>query len=239
MSITSPDTRLTPPERVTLDEQIAATIIEAVLDGRLPVGEPLPAERELAEQLAVNRTSLRQALARLEQIGLVRSRQGSGTVVQDPTTLTDPAIVRQLADQIGTDLIGELIEVRSGLGRLIGRLAAQRADDTDLAALRRALVTAIEAPEATALLQADLDFFTVLIGATRNRPLAGLIRWVEATYGAVPESFAAAFDDREDVVAGLDRVIEAVERGDGEVAARAVEEYFEASGRRLVAAASA
>ena len=63
-------TKLTPPERIALDEQIASTIIEAVLDGRLAVGEPLPAERELAEQLAVNRTSLRQALARLEQIGL-------------------------------------------------------------------------------------------------------------------------------------------------------------------------
>jgi DNA-binding FadR family transcriptional regulator len=231
-------TRLTPPARVALDEQIAATIIEAVLDGRLPVGEPLPAERDLAEQLAVNRTSLRQALARLEQIGLVRSRQGSGTVVQDPTTLSDPAIVRQLASQIGPELIGELIEVRSGLGALIGRLAAQRADVADVETLRAAFEEVMAAPDATARLQADLTFFSVLIAATRNRPLAGLIRWVESTYGVAPESFAAAFEDGAAVAIGLRAVLDAVERGDGDAAGRAVEAYFEASGRRLVAAAS-
>jgi DNA-binding FadR family transcriptional regulator len=230
--------RLTPPARTTLDEQIAATIIEAVLDGRLPVGEPLPAERELAEQLSVNRTSLRQALARLEQIGLVRSRQGSGTVVQDPTTLTDAAIVRQLANQIGPDLVGELIEVRSGLGALIGRLAARRADGDDLVALRAAFAEVAAATDATARLQADLTFFSVLITSARNRPLAGLIRWVESTYGVAPESFAAAFDDALAVTSGLNVVLDAVERGDEDAAARAVEAYFEASGHRLVAAAT-
>jgi DNA-binding FadR family transcriptional regulator len=231
-------THLTPPARTTLDEQIAATIIEAVLDGRLPVGEPLPAERELAEQLSVNRTSLRQALARLEQIGLVRSRQGSGTVVQDPTTLTDPAIVRQLANQIGPDLVGELIEVRSGLGTLIGRLAARRADGDDLVALRAAFDEVAAAPDATARLQADLTFFSRLIASTRNRPLAGLIRWVESTYGVAPESFAAAFDDAVAVTSGLEVVLDAVQRGDEDAAARAVEVYFEASGHRLVVAAA-
>lgn len=231
--------QLTPPERVALDEQIASTIIDAVLDGRLPVGEPLPAERELADQLSVNRTSLRQALARLEQIGLVRSRQGSGTIVQDPATLTDPVIVRQLAAQVGPDLLGELIEVRSGLGGLIGRLAARRADAAELAALHDALDEAAAAPDATARLRADLRFFAVLVEATRNRPLSGLIRWVEATYGAVPETFSSAFEDAGAVTAGLSRVLQAVELGDPDEAGRAVEDYFEDSGRRLVAAATA
>jgi DNA-binding FadR family transcriptional regulator len=232
------NTHLTPPARAALDEQIAATIIEAVLDGRLAVGEPLPAERELAGQLAVNRTSLRQALARLEQIGLVRSRQGSGTVVQDPTTLSDPAIVRQLAERIGPELVGELIEVRSGLGGMIGRLAAQRAEAADIEALSAAFTDVVAASDAPARLQADLAFFSVLVAATRNRPLAALIRWVESTYGVAPEVFAAAFEDAAAVTSGLHTVLDAVEQGDGDAASRAVEAYFEASGRRLVDAAT-
>ncbi|MGB9226566.1 FadR/GntR family transcriptional regulator, partial [Mycobacterium sp.] len=79
-----------PPDRQRVDEQIAASIADAILDGAFPPGSTLPPERDLAEQLGVNRTSLRQGLARLQQMGLVEARQGSGTVVRDPEGLTHP-----------------------------------------------------------------------------------------------------------------------------------------------------
>ncbi|HVQ83688.1 MAG TPA: GntR family transcriptional regulator, partial [Mycobacterium sp.] len=46
-----------PPDRQRVDEQIAASIADAILDGAFPPGSTLPPERELAEQLGVNRTS--------------------------------------------------------------------------------------------------------------------------------------------------------------------------------------
>ena len=85
---------LQPPDRQRVDEQIAAQIADAILDGAFPPGSTLPPERDLAEQLGVNRTSLRQGLARLQQMGLVEARQGSGTVVRDPQlglTILDPS----------------------------------------------------------------------------------------------------------------------------------------------------
>ncbi len=60
---------LQPPDRQRVDEQITASIVDAILDGAFAQGLVLPPKRELAEQLGVNRTSLRQGLARLQQMG--------------------------------------------------------------------------------------------------------------------------------------------------------------------------
>ncbi|OOK69876.1 bacterial regulatory s, gntR family protein [Mycobacterium kansasii] len=115
-----------PPDRLRVDEQIAASIADAILDGVFPPGSTLPPERDLAAQFGVNRTSLRQGLARLQQMGLIEVRHGSGSVVRDPEGLTHPAVVEALVRKLGPDFLAELLEIRAALGPLIGRLAAQR-----------------------------------------------------------------------------------------------------------------
>lgn len=112
-----------PPDRQRVDERIATTIADAILDGVFPPGSTLPPERDLAERLGVNRTSLRQGLARLQQMGLIEVRHGSGSVVRDPEGLTHPAVVEALVRKLGPDFLVELLEIRAALGPLIGRLA--------------------------------------------------------------------------------------------------------------------
>ncbi|WP_375489597.1 FadR/GntR family transcriptional regulator, partial [uncultured Mycobacterium sp.] len=134
-----------PPDRQRLDEQIAAAIADAILDGAFPSGSTLPPERELAEQFGVNRTSLRQGLARLQHMGLIEARQGSGNVVRDPTGLTHPAVVEALVRKLGPDFLVELLELRAAFGAFIGRLAAERANPHDLSALHSALASVQQA----------------------------------------------------------------------------------------------
>lgn len=64
-----------------LNEQLAAAIARAIELGDLPAGTRLPAERQLAAQLGLSRTTIVSAYDRLRSAGLVRSRQGSGTRV--------------------------------------------------------------------------------------------------------------------------------------------------------------
>jgi GntR family transcriptional repressor for pyruvate dehydrogenase complex len=72
--------------------QLVLSWIEAELsEGRLTVGGRLPAERTLAEQLKVSRTSVREAIRILEAMGVVRAGVGSGpeagtVVISDPTS---------------------------------------------------------------------------------------------------------------------------------------------------------
>ena len=64
-----------------LNEQLAAALARAIDLGLIPPGTRLPAERELARELALSRTTIVAAYDRLRLGGLVRSRQGSGTRV--------------------------------------------------------------------------------------------------------------------------------------------------------------
>lgn len=62
-------------------QDVADILIREVSDGQFPVGSMLPTELELCERFDVSRYTVREALRRLEEMGLVARRQGSGTVV--------------------------------------------------------------------------------------------------------------------------------------------------------------
>jgi GntR family transcriptional regulator, transcriptional repressor for pyruvate dehydrogenase complex len=225
---------LQPPDRQRVDEQIAASIADAILDGVFPPGSTLPPERELAEQLNVNRTSLRQGLARLQQMGLIEARHGSGSVVCDPEGLTHPAMVEALVRKLGPEFLVELLEIRAALGPLIGRLAAQRSGPEDAEALRAAVAAVAEADSPAARQAADLAYFRVLIHSTGNRALGLLYRWVEQAFGGREHELTGAYDDADPVVADLRAITEAVLARDAAAGAAAVEAYLQASAMRMV-----
>lgn len=85
--------------------QLVLTWIEKQLsDGELTVGGRLPAERTLAEQLGVSRTSVREAIRILEAMGVVRAGVGSGpeagtVVISDPTAALGSALRLHVATQ--------------------------------------------------------------------------------------------------------------------------------------------
>src|SRR5262245_47443519 len=75
---------MTAPSRPAkgLAERTADRLMELVFFGRWPAGERLPPERELADDLGVDRTSLRSALAQLQRMKLIDVVQGSGATVK-------------------------------------------------------------------------------------------------------------------------------------------------------------
>lgn len=70
--------------RGALPDAVARRILRRILDGGLIAGERLPPERELALELGINRSSVREALKKLEQLRVVETQRGSGTRVRDP-----------------------------------------------------------------------------------------------------------------------------------------------------------
>jgi GntR family transcriptional repressor for pyruvate dehydrogenase complex len=231
-----PTAHLRPVGRDTVVDRLTDSLIDAVIEGRIGVGTALPPERELAEALEVNRTTLRQAVARLEQIGLVSRRQGSGTVVHDPRSLTAPEVVGRLAASEQAAFVADLLEVREALAGIIGRRARGSVTEAQRNRLEELIVAIESAGHGRDRQLLELGFFAVLVDAAGNRAIEALLRWVEQVYDnlALP-SIEPAFADAGVVADDLRRLVAVID-GDGDLEA-AMLDYARATGDRLLAAA--
>src|SRR5947207_8457819 len=118
-------------------EEIVQQLRGLILRGEYAVGDKLPPERKLAEELGVNRASLREAIKSLEHMGLVKTRQGDGTRVLDFMQTAGVELVTHLVGQAAPDprLLRDVLEFRRWFGRETARLAAERATAGALAEL--------------------------------------------------------------------------------------------------------
>jgi GntR family transcriptional regulator len=95
--------------------QLAELIEKDILDGTLANGAQLPSEPELCESYAVSRTTVRQALARLDQRGFIDRRKGRGTFVQRTTTpghwllQSSHGFFQDEVDRLGRTVTSELL----------------------------------------------------------------------------------------------------------------------------------
>ncbi|HEU5370069.1 MAG TPA: FadR/GntR family transcriptional regulator, partial [Ktedonobacterales bacterium] len=150
-------------------EQIAEQIEQLILSGKLRSGDRLPTERELAEQFGASRTAVREAMKTLAQKGLVDMRPGRGTIVIDGTTQAmrhSLGLMMRVGQVGGSD---ELVEVREILEPEIAALAAARAGEEHIAALREAVaIMDASLDDADAYIAADNNFHRALAKATHN-----------------------------------------------------------------------
>lgn len=132
---------------------------DAILKGSLTPGTRI-SEPNLAEQLGISRTPVREALQRLSQEGLVDLTPAKG------------ARVRILSPEE----VHEVYDVRALLEAEAARLAAQNASNTELQQLETLITTLNALPQDhyADQMQVDFDFHTALVEASHNRTLARL-----------------------------------------------------------------
>lgn len=122
-------------------ERVHEALRDQILAGTLPPGSAVSSERVLAERHGVHRQSVREALKRLEQAGLVRISHGGATRVLDWRDSGGLEVLADLADVGGgpppADLAASIIEMRASIGTDAARLCAERAGDAELAEVNR------------------------------------------------------------------------------------------------------
>ena len=127
---------------------VSAELRDEILRGRYRTGERLPSERDLAERFSVHRGAVREALKKLEQLGLAEIRPGGGARVQplERASLDIVEHLLELEDPPEPQLVDQLLETLSGLFALAARLGVERADDAQQARVL-ALLDTLEAEE--------------------------------------------------------------------------------------------
>ena len=110
--------------RDTLSDSVAEQIKRLIAKKSLRVGDELPSQRKLADHLHVGRPSIREALKKLQAMGIVKIQQGRKTLVQStdvPTLISNMSYVLELTD---TDIV-YLLETKELIETRCAKLAAQ------------------------------------------------------------------------------------------------------------------
>ena len=171
-------TSITWPKPVarTLADQVVETLLVQIAAGRLPPGASLPAQRDLAKELGVGLSVLREAVQRLQSLRVLKAYHGRGTVVQGLSwnqLLFEPSLSRLAVER---RMLNQLWEARYAVEKETVRLAAARAEDADLAAMRTVLDEAVPDPvEYAENRRLNRAFHLALARASKNDVLVDLL----------------------------------------------------------------
>lgn len=143
---------------VSVVDAVEQHLKQQIATGKFQPGHQLPSERELQAELGVSRLPLREALARLQALGLIRIRHGKGAFVEkevSTSALSDVLIT--LLNHQDQNRLRDLVEARGLLESEISALASQKATVAQLHALEKSLQEHVDAVEDPNLF-ADLDY---------------------------------------------------------------------------------
>jgi GntR family transcriptional repressor for pyruvate dehydrogenase complex len=206
--------------------EVAQHVRQLIDQGAFVPGSKLPSERDLAQQFAVGRSSVREALTALEGMGLIEVRHGSGAWVVTPLPTMPPTWLHS-----DYQSEREMLEARVAIECHNVQLAAQRATKDDLAALGRILYV-MEGEDERGELgdETDLQFHLALADATHNRVLhqltAALITFISQTLSDVRRKLVQTPANRQRLLDQHRHIFRAIAGGDAAKAAEIMEAHL-------------
>jgi GntR family transcriptional repressor for pyruvate dehydrogenase complex len=213
----------------SLVEAATEAIGSQILHGRLAAGDRLPTERELAEQLGVSRTVLREALSSLEALGLLETRGTRGRwVAAGGSSERSRTLVGAWLHQHAREIL-EVDEIRSVLeAHAIRSMSKWDAIDAarEAGASLRAQEEALDRGDAVAAAEGDAAFHRTLGSYTQNAALRALM---DGLVDASRKGALAVYSLPETAAGSLAQhrvIVEALADSDVEGAARLAQEHM-------------
>ncbi len=224
-------TSLLGPVRVpSVATEVADRLMTAIAIGDYLPGERLPGERELATLLDVSRATIREAVGRLQAVGIVEIRRGrtGGAYVRTSWTEATAAAVRRTLVPRWPEL-EQLFDLRGLVEGMAARAAAQRRGDRDLEAMRAALDAYAGASSLREEQAADAAFHAAVVTAAGNPQINALSRdlLMRVSLGFPTEPYGE--DDPETYRQALNEhraLYEAISARDAERAGSIAERHF-------------
>lgn len=221
---------------------VVDAIEDRILGGALRVGDLLPAERTLSEQLQVSRAAVREAIRVLEGQGVLESNVGSGLKAGTfIAAMPSEALSRFLRLHVALSNfdLHEVVQTRTILEVGSARLSAQ-VGDADALAQMRAAVEEMERPEITREVfnEADTRFHVALAHGSGNRLFADM---TQAIRESLKLPILQGFRDQENWEEVIDTlrdqhrgILGAVQDGDADAAGRLMSEHISTAYRTLL-----
>ncbi len=221
-----------------LSHTIRNYIKSYIIKHKLRAGDPLPSENQLADDLGVGRSSVREAVKALQSLGIIEARHGNGLFVREWNL--DPVLeTLEYGLEFNTKSLGELLDIRMWLESAVMDDVVQIIDPATIARLEDLLATWEAQVRAGDFDDAaiDEDFHCTLYGSLGNETMLKLFEvfWIAfETFEQDPPTVEKKLDN----VNRHRAVVEAVKRGDAEVAKQELVGTYEGL-RRIIKARTA
>lgn len=206
-------TKLNLDDYKPLRDVVFENLREAILEGKLRPGQRLM-EVQLAEQLGVSRTPVREAIRKLELEGLVVMLPRKGAYVANMS----------LKDVI------DVLEVRASLEGLSASLAAERITPEDIERLKKISEefnkSTLESDIET-LLKKDVEFHECIFRATNNKKLHQLINSLWEQVYRFRVTYISDYDSSKSIIEEHQNILNAIVSGDSELAKKYATEHIE------------
>ena len=172
-----------PIRRTSISDQVSMQSKQLILDKDWKPGERIPSETELAELFGVSRVSVREALLKLNAIGLLESRFSGGNYVREVgADIYLNAIIP--AAYVSSNSLLELLEFRQVMEAKQAGLAARKAKPEDVARLEEIHKDMVKnAGNLEAFSEADLRFHIELARITQNSLLVACMELIRDVLG--------------------------------------------------------
>ena len=221
-----------PLQRRGASEQVAVEIQHYIEEQGLEPGDRLGREEDLASIFGVSRPTLREALKLLSTGTRIRSSKGPGGGIFVANTAED-GVQQGLSDAIammletGVISLEELLDARILLEVPLAGLAAYNTDQKTVERLRAALAAEKESAEDfEAFIAADREIHDAVAAAAENRIIQAITGWVlEVLQPSLAEQLSDALITSA-VIEQHEALLEAIERGDGPLAERAMKDHL-------------
>ncbi|WP_167103078.1 FadR/GntR family transcriptional regulator [Mycobacterium sp. DL592] len=221
---------LQPVQRKSVPEEVVEQIIADVLSGEMQPGDVLPSERHLAELLGVSRPAVREALRGVLAAGLIEVRQGDATTVRDFRRHAGLDLLPRLVirgGELDVAVVRSILETRLHNGPKVAALAAERRQPELIDALRESLRALESETDPVGRQRLALAFWDVVVDGADSIVFRLMYNTLRATYEPALVALSAVMADEVGRPAAYAAVVEAIEAGDPQRAARAATALLE------------
>jgi GntR family transcriptional repressor for pyruvate dehydrogenase complex len=219
-----------PIKSVKISDRVYEQLRDMIYRGELRAGEKLMSERDMAQAFNVGRPTVREAIQKLTEQGLIESRRGVGTFVLGEDTRKNKKPLLQLLN--GQDFtVVDLLEVRLVLESNSAALAARRATEQDVRIIEQSLNRLLDtrySPERD--LDDELSFHMNIAYATKNIVQVHLMKsFYDVLYYGMNLAFPTLIKDEKLDELTFDQhitIFRAIENRDPELAAHTMENHI-------------
>lgn len=219
--------RITRPK---ISDSVLNELLNRLLEGDLKVGDRLPSDADIADQLGAGRNSVREAMKVLQVLGVVERRQGDGSYVSSGGSKAFEILLFALMTRIQNPR--DLMELRKVfevgvVELLLPRISAEQIEKLEkIAKEHEALLSRRPVPMDDAV-EKDVDFHLTIVECTGNEALLALANVILRLVRSSMREHLSDMPGREEAVRGHRATIEALKNRNSDEALKAINQSFD------------